>query len=128
MEGEGLFRINFYTVLGVHITATSDQIRSSYRKLARKWHPDRHRGATLAKQKFQEVQAAYEVLNDPQRRREYDMGLLELLDVEEYLRRFQDLILTPNGLDIALKCHGGASSADSPYYQEQDSWLFLTTV
>lgn len=76
-----------------------------------------------AKQKFQEVQAAYEELSDPRRRQEYDMGLLELLDVEEYLRRFQDLILTPNGFDIALRCKQARTTSDNTCYTEQESWL-----
>lgn len=89
-----------YAHLGVDISASPEQIRGAFHKLARMWHPDRHRGEGDAKKRFQEIQGAYEVLSDPQRRAQYDLGLLDLLDVEDYLSRFQDLILTPSGLGM----------------------------
>lgn len=91
----------FYRVLGVHLSAPSDEIRQAYRRLARQWHPDRHRGDDVAKRRFQEIQQAYEVLMDKRKRQDYDLRLLHLLDVEDYLSRFQELILTTNGLDMS---------------------------
>ncbi|KAI8466689.1 MAG: DnaJ domain-containing protein [Monoraphidium minutum] len=92
-----------YERLQVPLTADTGAIRAAYRKLARQWHPDRHRGddGGLAQRRFQEIQEAYEVLMDAPRRRAYDMQLLHLLDVEEYLSRFHELVLTVNGLDMA---------------------------
>jgi len=90
----------FYRVLGVHLSAPSDVIRQAYRRLARQWHPDRHKGDDLAKRRFQEIQQAYEVLMDTSKRQDYDLQLLHLLDVEDYLSRFQELILTASGLDM----------------------------
>lgn len=63
---------DYYNVLGVSRDATADQIRSSYRKLARKYHPDVNRDDPKAEDKFKEVQEAYDVLSDKQKRAAYD--------------------------------------------------------
>ena len=63
---------DYYQVLGVSKDASDKDIRSAYRKLARKYHPDVNPGDKSAEQKFKEISEAYEVLNDPQKRREYD--------------------------------------------------------
>lgn len=62
----------YYKTLGVSPTATADEIQAAYRKLARKYHPDLNPDDKTAKQKFQEVQAAFDVLNDPSKRELYD--------------------------------------------------------
>eukprot|EP00195_Chlamydomonas_chlamydogama_P011429 CAMPEP_0202902312 /NCGR_PEP_ID=MMETSP1392-20130828/16785_1 /ASSEMBLY_ACC=CAM_ASM_000868 /TAXON_ID=225041 /ORGANISM="Chlamydomonas chlamydogama, Strain SAG 11-48b" /LENGTH=129 /DNA_ID=CAMNT_0049589061 /DNA_START=121 /DNA_END=510 /DNA_ORIENTATION=- len=94
--------VTLYSILGVDILASQEVIRHSYRKLARLYHPDRHQGCEDAKKKFQEIVAAFEVLSDEERRQQYDLDLLELLDVEEYLQRFQGLILTVCGLGLGM--------------------------
>lgn len=63
---------NYYSVLGVGKTATEDELKSAFRKLARQYHPDLHPGDEAAANKFKEVNEAYEVLSDPQKRAEYD--------------------------------------------------------
>ncbi|MCQ2388770.1 MAG: molecular chaperone DnaJ [Kiritimatiellae bacterium] len=63
---------DYYEVLGVEKSATADQIKSAYRKLAMKYHPDRNPGDETAKAKFQEASEAYEVLSNPEKRQRYD--------------------------------------------------------
>ncbi len=61
-----------YQILGVSRSASQDEIRAAYRRLAKRHHPDRNRGDNAAAERFKEVQAAYEVLGDAQRRAQYD--------------------------------------------------------
>jgi curved DNA-binding protein len=61
-----------YQTLGVSRTASAEEIRKAYRDLARKYHPDLHPDDESAKEKFKQVQAAFDVLNDPSKREMYD--------------------------------------------------------
>jgi len=61
-----------YQTLGVPRTASAEDIRKAYRELARKYHPDLHPDDEAAKAKFKQVQAAFDVLNDPSKREMYD--------------------------------------------------------
>ncbi len=63
---------NFYETLGVKRDASDKEVRSAYRKLARKHHPDVNPGDKAAEAKFKEITNAYEVLNDKEKRRKYD--------------------------------------------------------
>jgi len=63
---------DYYEVLGVARDASADQIKSAYRKLAMKWHPDRNPDNPEAKEKFQEASEAYEVLSNAEKRQRYD--------------------------------------------------------
>ena len=63
---------DYYATLGVSRTASPEEIQKAYRKLARKYHPDMNPDDADAKKKFQEVQAAFEVLSDNEKRKRYD--------------------------------------------------------
>jgi molecular chaperone DnaJ len=63
-----------YKALGVSKSASQDEIKKAYRKLARKYHPDRNPGDKEAEDRFKEISAAYDVLSDPEKRKEYDQG------------------------------------------------------
>jgi DnaJ-class molecular chaperone len=64
---------DYYQVLGVSKNATEKEIKAAYRKLARKWHPDANpNDKEAAEEKFKEIQEAYEVLGDPEKRKKYD--------------------------------------------------------
>ncbi|KAG7585491.1 DnaJ domain [Arabidopsis thaliana x Arabidopsis arenosa] len=81
-EGGGSnVRSSYYNVLGIRKDASVSDIRTAYRKLAMKWHPDRYARnpgvAGEAKRRFQQIQEAYSVLNDENKRSMYDVGLYD---------------------------------------------------
>ncbi|GAB2939462.1 molecular chaperone DnaJ [Nonomuraea fastidiosa] len=63
---------DYYAVLGVPKTATAEEIKRAYRKLARQYHPDTNQGDAAKEKKFKEISEAYDVLSDAKRRKEYD--------------------------------------------------------
>ena len=63
---------DFYAVLGVSKSASEKEIKKAYRKLAQKYHPDTNQGDAEAERKFKELNEAYDVIGDPEQRKEYD--------------------------------------------------------
>ena len=95
-------RIDPYKVLGVEKTATQDEIKKAYRKLAVKYHPDKNPGDKAAEEKFKEAAEAYEVLSDSEKRRQYDQyghdglkggyrGFQEFTNMEDIFSQFGDI-------------------------------------
>lgn len=76
---------NYYTILGVSVSATVKEIKMAYKKLAIQYHPDKHQGNTYFEDKFKQVNEAYQVLSNPQKRAAYDLKLQYLLQLS--LRR-----------------------------------------
>ena len=63
---------DYYKTLGVEKTASADEIKKAYRRLAKKHHPDKNQGNKASEEKFKEVSEANEVLSDPEKRKKYD--------------------------------------------------------
>ena len=63
---------DYYATLGVAKTATEKEIKQAFRKMARKYHPDVNPGDKSAETRFKEINEAYEVIGDPEKRKKYD--------------------------------------------------------
>lgn len=81
--------IDYYKILGLEKTASADQIKKAYRKLARKFHPDLNPDNEEAKKKFQQINEAHEVLSDPEKRKKYDQYGQNWKESEAYERARQ---------------------------------------
>jgi molecular chaperone DnaJ len=68
--------VNPYQVLGVDKKASPEEIKKAYRKLARQYHPDRNPGDAKAEDRFKEIQSAYDILGDADKRKQYDRGAM----------------------------------------------------
>lgn len=83
---------DYYKVLGVEKSATDDELKKAYRKLAMKYHPDKNKGDKAAEAKFKEVSEAYAVLSDKEKRRQYDEfganGFQQRFSQEDIFRGF----------------------------------------
>ena len=116
---------DYYQVLGVAKTATPEEIKSAYRKLALKYHPDRTKGDKAAEEKFKEVNEANEVLSDAIKRKKYDR-------FGEDWKHYQEAGAQPGGFDWSKyassqsgKTHRMSSEDfDAMFGQEGEADLF----
>src|SRR6201999_452320 len=76
--------IDYYKVLGINKNASADEIKTAYRKLARKHHPDLNPNDKEANKKFQQLNEANEVLSDPEKRKKYDQYGKDWQQAEAY--------------------------------------------
>src|SRR5688572_15224400 len=77
-----------YDILGVSRSASADEIKRAYRKLAKELHPDMHPGRKDVEDRFKEVSAAYQLLSDAALRRRYDAGEVDASGTEKAAQRF----------------------------------------
>lgn len=89
---------SYYDTLEVSSDASREEIQAAFRKLAKKYHPDSN-SAHASSARFQEVQEAYEFLNDPVKRRKYDLDgtVLHQIDIFQSLNRARDAALKKAG-------------------------------
>lgn len=82
---------NYYDILGISPTASSDEIKKAYRKLSLKFHPDKNDGDEYFSQMFRQVNDAYNILIDPEKRRFYDFKLREQMNAKNSAERLKKL-------------------------------------
>ena len=88
---------NPYDILGVNKNASSEEIKSAFRRKAKEVHPDLNNNSTYAKEKFQELLEAYSILSDPKKRMQYDSkGFTNnnRKEIEEYVKAYMQVIQT----------------------------------
>jgi len=83
---------DYYKILGVSKSASKDEIKKAYRKLALKYHPDHNKGDKAAEANFKNLSEAYAVLSDPEKKKQYDMfgaeGFQNRFSQEDIFRSF----------------------------------------
>ncbi|CAI5497048.1 unnamed protein product [Closterium sp. Naga37s-1] len=105
---------NYYDILQVPRSASEDQIKRSYRKLALKFHPDKNPGDEEAKKRFQEIGNAYEVLSDGEKRRIYDQH------GEEGVKQHSAQQAAGGGQDIFSQFFGGFGGFGGQQQEEEE--------
>lgn len=110
---------DYYKVLGVEKTATTDEIKKAYRKLARQYHPDVNPNDTAAEQKFKEANEANEVLSDSEKRQKYDqLGA----DYQRYQQAGAGRGGQAGGFDWSQYGQGGGFGGGSPFGGEGEDF------
>ena len=102
--------IDYYQILGIDKTASEEEIKKAYRKLARKLHPDINTNDKEAKQKFQQINEANEVLSDPEKRKKYDRYGKDWQEAEKFAQQGNQQTHYAGGNDFYGDTDGDYSS------------------
>ncbi|MBC5994215.1 tetratricopeptide repeat protein [Pontibacter cellulosilyticus] len=86
---------NYYSVLGISHTATTQEVKAAYKRLAIKYHPDKNQGNVLAEEMFKQINAAYQTLSNPNKRARYDLRLQYQRERQRVLRQQQAYQVDP---------------------------------
>jgi curved DNA-binding protein len=107
---------DYYKILGIANTATQDEIKKAYRKLANKYHPDKTRGDKAAEEKFKDINEANGILSNPEKRKKYDQFGADW-------KQYEDTGQQPGGFDWS-KYTGGRGGKERTMSQEEFSAMF----
>ena len=109
--------VDYYKILGVNKNASQEDIKACYKKLALKWHPDRHadNNKSVSEEKFKSISEAYSVLSDRQKRAQYDMGNQVSIGFESGSDIFKDFF---------GKNHPFNSPLASNFFTQQSNFTF----
>jgi curved DNA-binding protein len=113
---------DYYKILGVNKSASTEGIKKAYRKMAMKYHPDRNKGNKAAEERFKDISEAYAVLSDPEKRKQYDMfgaeGFQQRYTQEDIFRSFDfsDIFREFGFGDIGGRKRGGGSGIFSQIF------------
>ena len=130
---------DLYEILGISKNASADEIKSAYRKLAMKYHPDRNPGDKAAEEKFKNISAAYEVLGDETKRRQYDQFGSNTDSQKTYEQQWQEAWRQAqrDGYGTYGRqsqndpfwqwMHGGAFDEENERYDNQRRYYYYTT-
>lgn len=92
---------NFYLILGIKHLASLDEIKAAYRELAKKFHPDKNPGNVEAEERFKEIQEAYAILSNTDKRRKYDLNFASNSYTANYNQRRSNAAYTGNAYQYA---------------------------
>ncbi len=129
---------DYYAVLGLEKTASADQIKKAYRKLALKYHPDKNPDDKKAEERFKEISEAYAVLSDPEKKKQYDQfgdaAFHQRFSQEDIFRNadfgdiFREFGFGGSGEDIFSQMFGGRGAHHRPRPRKGQDFLMRVTI